>query len=77
MTGWKHTNFPEVAKVQRFGLTLTSEARLWYESLRPIVVDCIGLWECFRQQYSNLVIHESNYSVCYVKFFPYRLISNW
>ena len=35
-------NFPEVAKVQRFCLTLTREARLWYESLRPIVVDWTG-----------------------------------
>ena len=51
---WMETqNFPEVAKVQRFCLTLTSEARLWYESLRPMVVDWIGLQECFRQQYSK------------------------
>ena len=34
-------------------MTLTSEARLWYESLRPIVVDWTGLQECFRQQYSK------------------------
>ena len=28
---WMEThNFPEVAKVHRFGLTLTGEARLWY-----------------------------------------------
>ena len=41
---WMETyNFPEVAKVQRFCLTLTSEARLWYETLRPIVVDWTGL----------------------------------
>ena len=32
---WMEThNFPEVAKVQRFCLTLTVEARLWYETLR-------------------------------------------
>ena len=43
-------NFPEEAKVQRFCLTLTGEARLWYETLRPIEVDWIGLQECFRQQ---------------------------
>ena len=31
---WMEThNFPEVAKVQRFCLTVTREARLWYESL--------------------------------------------
>ena len=45
-------NSPEVAKVQWFCLTLTSEARLWYETLRPIEVEWIGLQECFRQQYS-------------------------
>ena len=51
---WMEThNLPEVAKVRRFCLTLTSEARLWYESLRPIVVDWIGLQEHFRQQYSK------------------------
>ena len=51
---WMEThNFPEVAKVQRFCLTFTREARLWYESLRPIVVDWTGLQECFRQQYSK------------------------
>ena len=31
-------NFPEAANVQRFCLTLTSEARLWYETLRSIEV---------------------------------------
>ena len=46
-------NFPEVGKVQRFCLTLTSEARLWYETLRPIVVDWTGLQESFGQQYSK------------------------
>ena len=51
---WMETqNFPEVAKVQRFCLILTSEARLWCESLRPIVIDWISLQECFRQQYSK------------------------
>ena len=51
---WMEThNYPEVAKVQRFCLTLTSEARLWYETLRPIVVDWTGLQEHFRQQYSK------------------------
>ena len=51
---WMEThNFPEVAKVQRFCLTLTREARLWCELLRPIVVDWIGLQKHFRQQYSK------------------------
>ena len=51
---WMEThNFPGVVKVQRFCLTLTSKAGLWYESLRPMVVDWIGLQECFKQQYSK------------------------
>ena len=51
---WMEThNFPEAAKVQRFCLTLTGEASLWYESLRLIEVDWTGLQECFRQQYSK------------------------
>ena len=51
---WMEThNFPEGVKVQRFYLTLTSEARLWYEIVRPIKVDWTGLQECFRQQYSK------------------------
>ena len=51
---WMEThNFPEVANIQRFCLTLTSEARLWYETLRPIVGDWAGLQEYFRQQYSK------------------------
>ena len=51
---WVEThNFPDEIKVQRFCLTLTGEARLWYETLRPIEVDWTGLQECFRQQYSK------------------------
>ena len=47
---WIEThNFPEVTKVQRFCLTLTGEARLWYESLRPIIVNWTGLQEHYRQ----------------------------
>ena len=49
---WMEThNFPQVAKVQRFYLTLTGEARLWYESLRCIEIDWPTLQEHFRQQY--------------------------
>ena len=52
---WMEThNFPEVVKVQRFCLTLTGEVRLWYESLRPIVVNWQGLQDQFRQQYSKI-----------------------
>ena len=51
---WMEThNFPDETKVQRFCLTLMGEARLWYESLRPIGIDWTGLQECFRQQYSK------------------------
>ena len=51
---WMEThNFPEEAKVQRFYLTLTGEARLWYETLRPIEVDWTGLQEHFSQQHSK------------------------
>ena len=47
---WMEThNFPQEAKVQRFCLTLTGEARLWYESLRPIEIDWPTLQEHFRQ----------------------------
>ena len=35
--------FPDQVKIQRFCLTLVGEARLWYESLRPINVDWVGL----------------------------------
>ena len=46
--------FQEGAKVQHFCLTLIEEARLWYESLRPINVDWFGLQNQFRQQYSKI-----------------------
>ena len=46
--------FPEQVKVQRFCLTLVGEARLWYESLRLINVDWVGLQNIFRQQYSKI-----------------------
>ena len=41
-------------RVQRFYLTLTGEARLWYASLRLISADWIGLQNSFRQQYSKI-----------------------
>ena len=46
--------FPEGIRVQHFCLTLVGEARLWYESLRPINVDWIGLQHQFRQQPSKI-----------------------
>ena len=57
-------NFPEEAKVQRFCLTLTGEARLWYETLRPTEVDWTGLQESFRQQYSKFGNKRNNYFMC-------------
>ena len=45
--------FQEGIKVQRIYLTLVGEARLWYESLRPIKVDWQGLQNQFRKQYSK------------------------
>ena len=35
-------------------MTLTGEARLWYESLRPINTDWVGLQNMFSQQYSKI-----------------------
>ena len=41
---WMDTyNFPEDIKVRRFCLTLMGEARLWYESLKPIDMDWSAL----------------------------------
>ena len=51
---WMETHeFPDDAKVRRFCLTLTGEARLWYKSLRPIGIDWGVLRKNFRQQYSK------------------------
>ena len=51
---WMETHsFPDDTKVRRFCLTLIGEARLWYESIRPIEIDWDVLQECFRQQYSK------------------------
>ena len=41
-------------RIQRVCLTLIGEARLWFESLRPIVNDWQALQEQFRQQYSKI-----------------------
>ena len=41
---WMDTHrFQDHIKVWSFCLTLTGEARLWYESLRPIIKDWAGL----------------------------------
>ena len=46
-------NFPNDQKVRRFCLTLTGEARLWYETIRHANLDWPARQECFRQQYSK------------------------
>ena len=52
---WMDTyRFWDNDKVNRFCLTLTGEARLWYKSLRPLTLDWLGLQNAFRQQYSNI-----------------------
>ena len=53
---WMTTHdFPNDQKVRRFCLTLSGEARLWYETLnaQQQQLDWAGLQECFRQQYSK------------------------
>ena len=47
-------NFPNEVKVRHFCLTLTGEARLWYESLAPLDDDWPALQNKFRWQYSKL-----------------------
>ena len=60
---WMEThNFPDDAKVERFCLTLTGEARLWYETLRHIQIDWTVLQEHFRQQYSKFGSTREQYS---------------
>ena len=51
---WMEThNFPADQKVRRFCLTLTGEARLWYETLGAVHLDWEALQDCFWQQYSK------------------------
>ena len=47
-------NFPDKAKVRQFCLTLTSEVRLWYESLASLDNDWPALQNKFRWQYSKI-----------------------
>ena len=51
---WMDIHAFQGVKVQHFCLTLVGEARLWYESLRPIKIDWIRLQNLFRQQYSKI-----------------------
>ena len=47
-------NFPDEIKVRCFCLTLTGEARLWYESLASLDNDWPALQNKFRWQYSKI-----------------------
>ena len=47
-------NIPDKVKVRHFCLTLTGEARLWYESLAPLDNDWPALQNKFRWQYSKI-----------------------
>ena len=52
---WMDTHdFQDQVKLQRFCLTLVGEARLWYESLRPINIDWVSLQNIFKQHYSKI-----------------------
>ena len=50
----KAHNFPEGEKVRHFCVTLTGEARLWYESLAPLDDDWPALQNKFWWQYSKI-----------------------
>ena len=54
MTGWTHTDFKTMLRYKDFVWLLTGKARIWYESLRLIDVDWVGLQNTFRQQYSKI-----------------------
>ena len=55
MNDWMDMHdFPDNVKVQRFCLTFIGEARLWYESLRPLNAEWDDLQLMFRQQYSKI-----------------------
>ena len=47
-------HFVNDVNVQRFGLTLLGEARLWYHSLEAINVDWPEMQNLFRQRYSKV-----------------------
>ena len=58
---WMEThNFPEDTKLRRFCLTLTGEARLWYESIRPIEMDWTDSKNTLGSNIPRLVVQERN-----------------
>ena len=55
MNNWMDTHrFQDNDKIQRLCLTLTGEARPWYESLRLINAGWMGIQKLFRQQSSKI-----------------------
>ena len=59
---WMDThNFPEDQKVRRFCLTLTGEARLWYETMGQVQLDWLTMQECLGQQYSKFGSMQEQY----------------
>ena len=46
-------DFPDDTKLRRFCLTLTGEARLWYETSDTVQLDWAALQDHFQQQYSK------------------------
>ena len=65
MNEWMDTHgFPDHKKVQRFCLTVVGEVRVWYESLRPINVDWVGLQNIFRQNTLRQVTQGNTYFMC-------------
>ena len=62
---WMDTNaFPEGVKFQQFCLTSVGEARLWYDSLRPLALDWNDLQNQFGQQYSKIGNTSDSYFKC-------------
>ena len=61
-------NFPYDQKVRKFCLTLTSEARLWYETIRHVNLDWPAMQECFRQQYSKFGNTREQYFIVWRSF---------
>ena len=68
MNGWKLITSQMIQR--RSYLTLMGEARLWYETFRPIQLDWAALQDCFQQQYSKFGSKREQYfhvwrSFCY------------
>ena len=63
---WMETHsFPDDAKVRRFCLTHTSEARLWYETLGTAQIRLGSITRTFCQQYSKCgSTREQYFHVC-------------